>query len=88
MKNAIKISGMVVLICMLSFSLLSVKPNGKSVELSNIIALALADDEGGQNEATCYSTYSPGPDYNIWRCGSCIEVWADEFQDSGTCYFK
>lgn len=90
MKNLIKIFGIIVFFMALSINLItskSINNNGKSIKLNNIVALALADGEGG-NQATCYSTYKTFlGGTTIWVCGSCVQQKVSSYSDAGICYF-
>jgi len=60
------------------------------VSLADIAVMAMADGESGGNQATCYSTYTETGIFGgtmIWVCGSCVQVEAKSFSDSGICYF-
>jgi hypothetical protein len=77
-------------IAVTNFSLLSNGSN-TNISLSDLAVMAKAEEEGGGNQATCYSTYKePGflqTGTWIWVCGSCVQVKAKEYSDSGICYF-
>lgn len=62
------------------------------ISLSDIAVMAKAEDEsGGQNQATCYSTYTEpgflGTGTTIWVCGSCVQIKAKNHYDPNICYF-
>jgi hypothetical protein len=62
----------------------------QSIEQLMTINKAVAGDESGGNQATCYSSYTDAGWFggtNIWVCGSCVQIKAKSFFDQGTCNF-
>ena len=78
----------IIVVSAFNFNFLSTVPK-QNVSLANIVLMAQAEEESG-NQSTCYSTYQePGflqSGHWIWVCGSCVQVKAKNYSDSGICY--
>ena len=89
MRNKLIISSIIFIAALISLNFSSVAENSGKISLNDITLMANADSEGGQNQATCYSTYKTpiiGGTW-IWVCGSCVQARASEYSDPGICYF-
>jgi hypothetical protein len=91
MKTKIKILLVSCVIAAVAVMGFNQESSNMDVSLADIAVMEMAIGEPGQNQATCYSTYtSPGifgGGTNIYRCGTCVTVVAKSFSDPGICYF-
>ena len=93
MKTKIKsliVSFVIAAAAVMGFNLAQESSN-MDVSLADIAVMEMAIGEPGQNQATCYSTYSEpgllGGGDHIFRCGTCVDVVAKSYSDPGICYF-